>query len=218
MLPLRAVPLGQRLEKLTLRFHVQATVVDELDPVLGLRVAVMATHLVALRLGLAEELDKTLAVLVLRFVGRHAEHVAQVAKSAGEPVLIGDDHGVHDHLERDVVAVGGKHNRVERHAVVPDDLALARLHFLERLGKRFGHLFGLRVRAVPDAGGFVVDGVAPQQNLAVFRITEASDLGEIERREGLKVREKVFHGRLHLQVKGLISLVGSRRTSTFSRE
>ena len=178
----------------------------------------MATHLVALRLRLAEELDETLAVLVLRFVGRHAEHVAQVAKSAGEPVLIGDDHGVHDHLERDVVAVGGKHNRVEHHAVVPDDLALARLHFLERLGKRFWHLFGLRVRAVPDAGGFVVDGVAPQQNLAVFRITEAADLGEIERREGLKVREKVFHGRLHLQVKGLISLVGSRRTSTFSRE
>ncbi len=176
------VPGRQSLVHLAHRHHVQLAVLAEPSPLQRVGVLRRTAQLAALRLGLAEQLDPGLALLVLGRVGGHAQDLAELAERPRQAVRHRADHRVED-------ALGGQHDagrvaqqRAVERAVLDHDLdggvGQVRQHLVVRLVE-VGHVhrpvvdrplvhqdlraFGVAVRAVGDRRLAVGFGVVVEE-------------------------------------------------------
>ena len=96
------VPLGDPLVDRAHGLDVEARIVHELPPILGVRLARGPAKLLVLGARHAEQIDQPPAVLVLRLVHRNVQDVAELRERAGQGMRQGEDHRVDDLLGRDL--------------------------------------------------------------------------------------------------------------------
>ena len=124
-----------------------------------------AVQLAVLAERLREQVDELLAILVLRLIKRHAQHVAQLAQRGGQTVRQSLDHRVVDLPERHLDAQPAQDRAVER-TVVDDDLGGVVDQPLQ-LGEVLRHV---AVGAVPHLNRVVVDRGGNQQHLGLLGV------------------------------------------------
>ena len=175
------VPLRQALVDLAHRLDVHARIRFKRFPVGRVRRAITDAKLAVGGLRLAEQEDQPLAVFVLRQIGRHVQHRAELVQRAGEAVGQRLHHRVVDLLHREVDPDVTQDSAVER-GVMDDDYSRLVYQVLQVVQRRgaVGH--------VHADGGLVVPSVGRQNDLGTLRVSVGA-VGNGNFAKGLAVKE-----------------------------